>query len=106
MTRVVGWDAVVGINPLLTAGSLVIPDDFIDWTRRQPTTYFERRGLGYLPQSPAFCPQCRAVFGQYLPQAAPLGTYLGFDGPRRPAPKRVCSAPGASMCSAATWCPR
>ena len=83
VTRVVGWDAVVGINPLLTAGGLVIPDDFIDWTRRQPTTYFERRGLGYLPQSPAFCPQCRAVFGQYLPQAAPLGTYLGFDGPRR-----------------------
>lgn len=83
VTRVLGWDTVIAVNPLLGRGGLVIPDDFIDWTRHQPTTYFERRGLGYLPQMPAFCPQGRAVLSQALAGAHPLGTYLGFDGPRR-----------------------
>ena len=83
ITRIIGWDAVIGLNPLLHRGSLLVPDDFIDWTRHQPTTFFERRGLGYLPQMPAFCPQCRQALLHALPDAAPLGVYLGFDGPRR-----------------------
>jgi 5'-methylthioadenosine phosphorylase len=83
VTRVLGWDTVIAVNPLLDRGSLLIPDDFIDWTRHQPTTYFERRGLGYLPQMPAFCPQCCAALSQALPLARSRGTYLGFDGPRR-----------------------
>lgn len=83
VTRVLGWDTTIAINPLSARGSLLIPDDFIDWTRHQPTTYFERRGLGYLPQMPAFCPQCRAALSRALPLASPAGTYLGFDGPRR-----------------------
>lgn len=83
VTRLIGWDAVVGLNPLLQRGSLLVPDDFIDWTRHQPTTFFERRGLGYLAQMPAFCPQCRQALLQALPSAAAVGTYLGFDGPRR-----------------------
>ncbi len=81
--RIIGWDAVIGLNPLLPRGGLLIPDDFIDWTRRQPATFFERRGLGYLAQTPAFCTQCRAALVQGLPDAAAVGTYLGFDGPRR-----------------------
>ena len=83
ITRLIGWDAVIGLNPLLHRGSLLAPDDFIDWTRHQPTTFFERRGLGYLAQMPAFCPQCRQALLHALPEAATVGTYLGFDGPRR-----------------------
>lgn len=83
ITRLIGWDAVIGLNPLLRRGSLLVPDDFIDWTRHQPTTFFERRGLGYLAQMPAFCPQCRRALLHALPGAATVGTYLGFDGPRR-----------------------
>lgn len=83
VTRVIGWDTAIAINPLGHRGSLLIPDDFIDWTRHQPTTFFERRGLGYLPQMPAFCPECRTALCAALPTASPIGTYLGFDGPRR-----------------------
>ncbi len=99
VTRVIGWDTAIAINPLLPRGSLLIPDDFIDWTRHQPTTYFERRGLGYLPQMPAFCPQCRTALGLALPHASPPGTYLGFDGPRRetPAEARMFRAWGADV---------
>jgi hypothetical protein len=39
----------------------VVPSDAIDQTRGGPTTFFSASGLGYLSQSPPFCPETRAA---------------------------------------------
>jgi hypothetical protein len=45
----------------LPLGSWLAPSDAIDQTRGTPTTFFMANGLGYLSQSPPFCPETRAA---------------------------------------------
>jgi purine nucleoside phosphorylase len=45
----------------LSPGDWLTPDDAIDQTRGTPTTFFTHSGLGYLSQSPPFCPETRAA---------------------------------------------
>ncbi len=87
--RVLIWERLVGLDETLTLGDIVVPDDYIDWTRRLPTTLFEDRGVGYLSQVPPFCPETHAILRRELEGTGrPLhgGIYLGVDGPRRETP--------------------
>lgn len=87
--RVLTWERVVGLDEHLPRGAIVIPDDYIDWTRRLPTTLFTDRGAGYLQQVPAFCPETHAILRDFLGRAGVDvhgGVYLGVDGPRRETP--------------------
>lgn len=87
--RVVTWERAVGLNPDLGRGTLVVPQDYIDWTHRLPTTFFSDRGAGYLQQVPPFCPEIHGVLRAVLREAGSAvhgGTYLGVDGPRRETP--------------------
>jgi 5'-methylthioadenosine phosphorylase len=80
--RVLNWDAGVAINPLLGRGQPVIVTDYIDFTRHQPQTFFEREGIGSIEQNPAVCPQMVGALSEAI-AVAPGGVYLGVDGPRR-----------------------
>ncbi len=87
--RILTWERLVALDPHLRRGDLVVPDDYIDWTRRLPTTIFSEHGAGYIPQVPPFCPETHARVREAL-TAAGLGVtggvYLGVDGPRRETP--------------------
>jgi 5'-methylthioadenosine phosphorylase len=80
--RILAVESMVGLDHSLTRGDLVLPADYIDWTKRQPTTFFERTGAGYISQNPPFCPEISAAIRAHLPQARPV-IYLGDEGPRR-----------------------
>ncbi len=87
--RILIWERLVGLDERLAPGDVVIPQDYIDWTRRMPTTLFEDRGVGYLSQVPPFCPETHAILREHLQNVgAPVyeGIYLGVDGPRRETP--------------------
>ncbi|MBI3361573.1 MAG: hypothetical protein HY023_10755 [Chloroflexi bacterium] len=47
--------------PDLQLQDWLAPSDAIDQTRGTPTTFFTTSGLGYLSQSPPFCPETRNV---------------------------------------------
>ena len=80
--RILAWDSVIGLDHDLRRGDVVQPRDYIDWTKHQPTTFFENTGAGYISQVPPFCPDISAAINQQLPAAKPV-IYLGGEGPRR-----------------------
>ncbi|HRJ44745.1 MAG TPA: hypothetical protein PL105_22805 [Caldilineaceae bacterium] len=88
--RVLNWDTVIALNPLLSRGHAVIISDYIDFVRHQPHTFFESEGITGIHQSPSFCPQMGQALSLALPMA-PGCVYVGVDGPRRE------SAPEARM---------
>ena len=79
--RILAVEGMVGLDHVLTRGDLVLPIDYIDWTKHQPTTFFEKTGAGYISQKPPFCPNISAAIREHLPSARPV-IYLGDEGPR------------------------
>ena len=79
--RILAVEGMVGLAHDLTRGDIVLPSDYIDWTKHQPTTFFEKKGAGYISQKPPFCPDISASIRTNLPQARPV-IYLGDEGPR------------------------
>ncbi len=87
--RILTWERLVALDTDLQRGAVVVPDDYIDWTRRLPTTIFTEYGAGYIPQVPPFCPETHATTRALLArEGIPIhgGVYLGVDGPRRETP--------------------
>lgn len=86
--RILNWEMGVAVDPELTRGQPVIAADYIDWTRRLPNTFIERKRLDFdfdadaLAHRSAFCPQMAAALHAVLP-GTPDAVYLGIDGPRR-----------------------
>jgi len=52
-------ESVGALSPLLETGDWLVPDDFIDGTRGQHTTYFSEKAGGYVQQVPPFDPASR-----------------------------------------------
>ena len=80
--RILAWDSVIGLDHTLRRGDVILPRDYIDWTKHQPTTFFEKTGAGYISQVPPFCLDISAAIARHLPAAQPV-IYLGGEGPRR-----------------------
>ena len=80
--RILAWDSVIGLDHDLRRGDVIQPRDYIDWTKHQPTTFFENTGAGYITQVPPFCSDISAAIARHLPEARPV-IYLGGEGPRR-----------------------
>lgn len=59
LTQLVELLSLQGINHLLAPGDLVVPHDLCDLTTGSPTTFFEGKGYGFLPQTLPFCPGLR-----------------------------------------------
>ncbi len=100
--RILTWERLVGLSHVLGRGDVVIPTDYIDWTRRLPTTIFAERGAGYLQQVPPFCPETHDILRREIEATGmPVheGIYLGVDGPRRetPAEARMYQMWGATV---------
>ncbi|MCO6451448.1 MAG: hypothetical protein J5I90_11735 [Caldilineales bacterium] len=80
--RIIAWDSVVGLDADLGRGDIILPSDYIDWTKHQPSTFFESTGAGYIQQNPPFCTDITKALSHHLPAARPT-VYLGGEGPRR-----------------------
>jgi 5'-methylthioadenosine phosphorylase len=86
VTRVISWSGPGAINTGYAVGDFVVIDDVIDETRRRAGTFFEGRGIGFVRQSPTFCPALRrAIVGALEGVGAKHwegGTYVCTEGPR------------------------
>lgn len=100
--RILGWEQGAGLSPTLEPGHSVVAEDYIDWTRRGPDTFVERRRTDFdadaLARRPAFCPEMSQALHRTLPHAT-NGIYLATDGPRRetPAEARLYHRLGADV---------
>ena len=89
-TRLVVAGAGAALNRLLRPCDWVLPDDYVDQTRGLPTTYFAERGLGYVQQTPPFCPEMREALAG-IPESRTSrvferGTYVSLPSPRTETP--------------------
>ena len=85
--RIISVGSVGAINPALRVGSIVLPDDFVDFSTQRERTFFSKHDCGpFVRMNPAFCLEVRtsllrAAARRCIPVVS-RGTYVCMDGPR------------------------
>jgi 5'-methylthioadenosine phosphorylase len=96
--RIIATAAVGSLNPSMAPGALVLPDQFIDFTRSRPSTFFEggdsQSGVVHADMSQPFCPALADLLVQSaeLAEVVPTvrgATYVCSEGPRFETPAEI-----------------
>lgn len=84
--RVVALSAMGGLRPDYQIGDLVLPDQFIDWTKRRELTFYDGPRVVHTSLADPFCPELRAILASAAEEGGfrvhARGTALTFEGPR------------------------
>lgn len=92
-TAIFASTAVGSLRPEWKSGTLVLLDQFLDFTTNREKTFFDERAV-HIDVTEPYCARAR----EFLKQAAlklninlqPAGTYLCTDGPRFETPAEIC----------------
>lgn len=101
--RIVSWSGPAAIDPKIKIGEIVVPGDLVDETKQRNYTFFEGLGLGFIRQSPTFCPEISNTLSAVVQERFGLcrteDTYVCTEGPRleTPAEIRKFTAYGGSL---------
>ena len=91
--RILASNAAGAVNPDLRPGDLVVPSDFIDFTRLRATTFYDEPPVTHIDVSDAYCPELRGVLAKTAEQESikvhDRGTYLCTEGPRYETPAEI-----------------
>lgn len=63
-THILASTAVGSLREEIVPGHLVFPDQFIDFTRKRETTYFDSGQVVHTPMSDPFCPNLRTLLAE------------------------------------------
>lgn len=84
--RVVALSAMGGLRPDYEVGDLVLPDQFIDWTKGRHSTFFDGPRVVHTSMADPFCPELRGLLADKAEETGfrvhRRGTALTFEGPR------------------------
>ncbi len=84
--RILSSNAVGAINPEIKPDDMVVPSDFIDFTRLRATTFYDEPPITHIDASNVYCPELRRVLcenaGQDEKSVHVKGTYICTEGPR------------------------
>lgn len=61
VSRVIATNAVGGINPNFNVGDIVVPDDFVDFTKFRATTFYDEAPVAHIDVSQPYCSQIRKL---------------------------------------------
>lgn len=95
VTKIVATAAVGSLNPAMAPGSLVLVDQFLDFTKNRPQTFYEGgpQGVVHIDLTEPYCPELREVLRSAaaasrieLPEGA---TYVCTEGPRFETPAEI-----------------
>ena len=84
--RIIAFSAMGGLCAHYEVGDFVLPDQFVDWTKGRPSTFFDGPEAVHTPMADPYCPELRGILGK-AGEAMGLrvhqeGTVLVFEGPR------------------------
>ena len=86
VTQVIATNIVGALHKSLPPGSIVLPDQFLDFTRQRAATVFDRYGHRHVDVTEPFCPRLRDLVLTAAIDAAfdmtGRGTYVTVEGPR------------------------
>ncbi len=90
--RILATNAVGSLNESLQPGELLIPDDFIDFTRTRPFTFYDDRAV-HVDITQPYCPYLRETLisnGKQLDGGVvDGGVYVCTEGPRFETPAEI-----------------
>jgi len=92
---ILATNAVGSIRGGMQPGDLVLPDQFLDFTKCRPLTFYEggHAGLRHVDVTEPYCPALRSVAFDFLEDYAstvhPAGTYVCTEGPRFETPAEI-----------------
>jgi 5'-methylthioadenosine phosphorylase len=85
-THLVSVSAVGSMKEEIVPGHLVVPDQFIDLTKRRITTFFEDGVAGHVPFADPVCEHLAAALGAAAERSGATvhrgGTYVCMEGPQ------------------------
>ena len=85
-THILAATAVGSLRREIEPGHLVFPDQFIDFTKKRETTFFDEDSVVHTPMAEPFCPELRQLYARSA-QALGLSyhngkTVITIEGPR------------------------
>lgn len=94
--RMAGADAVISTNTVGSMaghpiGSIFLPDDFVEFTKSRPNTFFEERAV-HVDMSQPYCPDLRSSLAdaaRSLGQTVSEGVYVCAEGPHLESPAQI-----------------
>ncbi len=92
--RVVSQNAIASVDPALPPGAVAVSDDFIDFTRGRPRSFFDDADAWVrVDMTVPFCPDVRsaliAAARTTFERVADRGTFLCVEGPRFESPAEI-----------------
>ena len=91
--RILAWTGPGSLREEFKPGDFVVPTDLLDFTKGRKGTFFENGGLGFVRQSPVFCPEIsralRDVLGELSLTYHFGATYVCTEGPRLETPAEI-----------------
>lgn len=90
--RIIATNAVGGIREGLTPGDLLIPHDFIDFTKNRVTTFYDDEAI-HVDVSEPYCPEIRKTILEcaknFNVKIWERGVYVCTEGPRFETPSEI-----------------
>ncbi len=84
--RIIGISAVGSLQESFKPGDIVIPDQFIDFTKKREYTFYDGPKVVHISTADPFCPQLRDIFIKTSKllgfRTHEQGTYVCIEGPR------------------------
>ncbi|HBL36577.1 MAG TPA: S-methyl-5'-thioadenosine phosphorylase, partial [Firmicutes bacterium] len=93
--RIVATTAVGSLNPQMRPGEMVLIDQFLDFTKGRPSTFFEggSHGVVHVDYTEPYCPEVRAIILNVAAGAGynihDGGVYVCTEGPRFETPAEI-----------------
>jgi len=84
--HVLATTACGSLREEIKPGQLVFPDQFIDWTSKRSSTFFDKDEVCHIPMAEPFCPQLRKILIETAKELKlehhEKGTVVTIEGPR------------------------
>jgi 5'-methylthioadenosine phosphorylase len=92
--RIISQNAIGSINPMLRPGDILIPHDFIDYTKCRPQSLFDDGDCWVrVDMTEPFCPHMRQAFiagaRKVSDRVIDRGVFVCFEGPRFETPTEI-----------------
>ena len=91
--RILATSVVGAINPKYKPGDIIIPRDFIDFTKSRPFTFYDEAPVTHIDVSTLYCPELREILSKTAKKRSETvwadAVYLCTDGPRYESPAEI-----------------
>ncbi len=92
--RIISQNAIGSINPMLRPGDILIPHDFIDYTKQRPHSLFDESECWVrVDMTEPFCPHMRQALiaggRRVSDRLIDRGVFVCFEGPRFETPTEI-----------------